>query len=212
VPAPREAASRPPPRTAPAATTSRAPRLAARALSPSLVSPRAAPLVPRDLPGAPAVVGAPAAATAGEQGQAAEDKARREAEAKARADARAKRDLVRAAEAEARSSQLSGAGGAAAAAGAAAAGPPASRGRGAAEKTKYVIPVGARVRVGDNSRSPVLRGLSGVVISFDGRHVEVKFARATSHRSAARAGHATPRHATPPRLARGAARRAGCPC
>jgi len=82
VPAPREAASRAPPRSAPAAATSRAPRLAARALSPSLVSPRAAPLVPRDLPGAPAVAGAPAAATAGEHGQAAaEDKARREAEA-----------------------------------------------------------------------------------------------------------------------------------
>ena len=102
--------------------------------------------------------------------------------------------------AEARPSQLSGAGGAAAAAAAAAAGPPASRGRGAGEKTKYVIPVGARVRVGDNSRSPVLRGLSGVVISFDGRHVEVKFARA--HVTEERQGPAPPRrHATPRRHA-----------
>ena len=103
---------------------------------------------------------------------------------------------MRGAEEEARPSQLSGAGGAAAAAGA---GPPASRGRGAGEKTKYVIPVGARVRVGDNSRSPVLRGLSGVVISFDGRHVEVKFA--PLHVTEERQGPATPRHATPRRHA-----------
>ena len=41
-------------------------------------------------------------------------------------------------------------------------------------REKFVIPVGARVRVAETSRSPVLRGLSGVVVSFDGRHAEVK--------------------------------------
>jgi hypothetical protein len=74
----------------------------------------------------------------------------------------------------------------------------------AGEKTKYVIPVGARVRVGDNSRSPVLRGLSGVVVSFDGRHVEVKIAppHVTKERqglAAPRRQAASPRHATPRR-------------